>query len=1200
MPPPQTSPPTPAPIGGNTTPLPPPTNLDPSVVTVMRAIANVESKGDYTAIGDKGDSMGAFQWNNGNTPIPAGGTPKNWQAAAQQYLGDANAPMTPENQNYVAYHQIAAYKAQGLTPISIDALWNGASPDPANQGQYVHNNPQRLADFQTALQGEISGTTAPAPSNVPPTYGATFPASANDTPLVAGFKALGNIPSSFYGAGASLVGAVSHPIQTLETLGQGALGGLENLTGQNKGGTPDSNQQVANQIGQALVQRYGSLDALQNTATNDPIGFGADVASILGGGAGLADRAARAANLGELGATDALGAATERVGGAVTGTVGSGAKSVLSPFGALAGGANPDVVSAAARVGTDLPVSAITSNPIIRTAEAFANTGLGNEAAATRVTAAVDQMESFANDLIAKTGGETDLSVQGENIAKGLSKFEDVYHGAMDKIFSAVASKVGDVAAQTGNAVDTIQRILEEKGAIGETADSGWFKDKLAVLTGAKAPKGELDFTALGEDGKPIPIKDGQYAPPTFETLKKLRTALGQKIDKGFDDPFVKTNTAQLKQLYGALSRDIRATIKSTGQRGLLALYDKGNQAYIDGRNLISSSFGKNIQRLAKAGQESRIVDAIIKPSMAIEDVPRIFQVVGEQGTKDIRAAFLQKIFEGARNGEGDFTPTGILRQIKKYGEDKVGAILAPEQLQGVKDLGTVSKALGDSLATQKGSQTAFLLRTYGELGAVGFGAVDLMTGNLIGAATKIGAVLGAEGASYFITSPTGQKLIKWGLTRAAETKQLAQANGLLNEQNGTADADTVPNIPQKAADLTKANGGVTISLKGDVPTSGYAFAPSKETERVVSMDDYTKDPMSHVNNFLADNSEELSKQGNHLGMWENDGKMYFDVSKVGNDLPTAIQEAKSSDQLAVFDLSNFKEYNVADYEKAHPNDTNGGEIAGANLGGGGKNPDGEGIQSTIAGKITETKGKYDASPKAGGTVPDTGKIAITKSPTNDNVQAQLETANSLSKKQVADYITHKKATADVFGEFKNTYDKVAKEAGLGKQEFPANRKYDARAIEKGVNEYGGDFSRVTDMNRGAYVDGNISKIKKLVESVKQNFKVVSVKNRLAKPTAEGYRDIMLKVEMSNGTQSEIQILFPQIEKAKATLHAEYEKSRVLEKMATRTPAQDKALAESIDKQKVGYAKAWKEVLAKNKDVPALVKSIAGTLKTGR
>lgn len=102
--------------------------LDTDVVNLAKAIRQQESGGNFNAIGDNGDSKGAYQFNKGNYNV--------W---AKQYLGDENLPFTPENQNKVAYHRIKDLKNQGYNPGQIAAIWNSGQPDVNVVPEYVQN-----------------------------------------------------------------------------------------------------------------------------------------------------------------------------------------------------------------------------------------------------------------------------------------------------------------------------------------------------------------------------------------------------------------------------------------------------------------------------------------------------------------------------------------------------------------------------------------------------------------------------------------------------------------------------------------------------------------------------------------------------------------------------------------------------------------------------------------------------------------------------------------------------------------------------------------------------------------------------------------------------------------------------------------------------------------------------------------------------
>jgi len=781
------------------------TQLDPSVVSVMKSIASVETGGtmNYNAIGDNGASMGAFQWNNGGKPVPQGQTPANWQTAAAKFLGSANAPMTPENQNYVAYHQILAYKNQGLTPDSIDALWNGAKPDPNNPGQFIHISGQRAQQFTSALQQTVSGQTTGAPaaqtSSALPTYGASFPVSANDNLFVGGLKTLGNVPSSLYGLASGIVGAVAHPINTVGAVGQGIIGGAENLTGMNAG-NPDSSQQTANAIGDALATRYGNLGKVANAFGNDPAGVITDILGLAAGGEGLAKMGASAVDMATeskaaLAAENAanyastglnvmpqVGAARSAVDTGIS-ALNSGAASLAgtlaSPITATAGkigdmvfgGAqNSELAGATARTGIELSPSAYTNNQFINLGDALAATGAGDTQFAARLMKAQTQMQDLAATTVKETMGTTDLATAGENIAKGAQAYGDAMKAQTDALFNTYREVLGgDVAAQTGNSTQLLSDAIEKMKSTGDTTGLKYLQDKLDVLNGANG-----------------------FKAPTLNTLKDVLSSVGEKNAKAFGDPEAGSIGNTLKGLYGALKDDTRQTLKVQGKPGLLELYDSANASAADGYRALSTAYARKVQKLVENGQQDLIVKSLIRPTMATSDIPRIMEMAGEQGAADIKANFLQNIFDAAKDpNTGNFTPAKINSALKKWGfgtrDDKVQAILgagAPE-IQQIKDLGTLSEGTQKLLDYSKGASDQYLvkqalrLKPFAEGGIFAAGAWKIFTGDVVGGLQLIGADVGMAGASKFLASDTGQAFMRLGIKRGAAIAAEAQKQGL-------------------------------------------------------------------------------------------------------------------------------------------------------------------------------------------------------------------------------------------------------------------------------------------------------------------------------------------------------------------------------------------------------------------------------------
>lgn len=122
--------------------------------------------------------------------------------------------------------------------------------------------------------------------------GATFPSKTGENPLIAGAKSVGNVPSSVFNLGKNLAKAIIHPIETGKGLASFAGGALR--TAGEKVGIVEEKDTPGEMTFDAVVsnlkERYGSLEALQRTATNDPVGFGSDFLGVITGGAGIAGK----------------------------------------------------------------------------------------------------------------------------------------------------------------------------------------------------------------------------------------------------------------------------------------------------------------------------------------------------------------------------------------------------------------------------------------------------------------------------------------------------------------------------------------------------------------------------------------------------------------------------------------------------------------------------------------------------------------------------------------------------------------------------------------------------------------------------------------------------------------------------------------------------------------------------------------------
>lgn len=291
-------------------------DLDSGVINLAKAIRHVESGDNFDAKGKSGE-YGAYQF-----------MPQTWKSWVGEYIGDANAPLTRENQNKVAYYHIKSLKDQGLNPGQIASVWNSGSPDHTNDNHRGVNS-QGAAYDTPGYVNKVYSTYQQLKSGGQQPYATDSGASeaqpeASKGKSVSGF--LGNIASS----GASLLEgighSVAHPVETVSGIANLGAGALE--SGITKGAdilgiqhndvkTPEM-QQFKGAV-DFYKNRYGGVQNIKDTLYKDPVGAAADASIVLGGAGAVAGKvgelseAARTASL----IREAGGLTAQATGGAV-------------------------------------------------------------------------------------------------------------------------------------------------------------------------------------------------------------------------------------------------------------------------------------------------------------------------------------------------------------------------------------------------------------------------------------------------------------------------------------------------------------------------------------------------------------------------------------------------------------------------------------------------------------------------------------------------------------------------------------------------------------------------------------------------------------------------------------------------------------------------------------------------------------------
>jgi hypothetical protein len=115
-----------------------------------------------------------------------------------------------------------------------------------------------------------------------------------------------------------------------------------------------------------------------------------------------------------------------------------------------------------------------------------------------------------------------------------------------------------------------------------------------------------------------------------------------------------------------------------------------------------------------------------------------------------------------------------------------------------------------------------------------------------------------------------------------------------------------------------KKEGGITVNGKGEMPKEGFVVSPSKHTETVIPSKDFKA---SDITAFKKKFANELSQPDAHLGIWEDNGNKYLDVSHVKSDAATAMDLGAKGDQKAIWDIKGGKAIEVPQPKEYTPMD---------------------------------------------------------------------------------------------------------------------------------------------------------------------------------------------------------------------------------------------------------------------------------------
>ena len=438
-------------------------------------------------------------------------------------------------------------------------------------------------------------------------------------------------------------------------------------------------------------------------------------------------------------------------------TINAGVSKLKAPF---AKSVDQGVLAAAQRQGVELPASAVTNSSLSRGLEQMASRMVGGAPIEQRGLDALDDIAAKAG----RQGAGANPMLAGERTAADYG----AERASLQGVKNAEYGKVGDLTKIPAGGDQTIAELdrLIQQGTLDPDTLANLRKLRAAISPKAPdlAPEVQQALDRYASDPKMREVILKQFgiedAAPQPRSVADL---MSQQAGIEYGGPNAMRDAGLGNRLRQNLGADVDSALGQAAPDQLAQL-QKAKEAYGRYADLSKSELGTVSSKFAESGQFDQIPNALLRPNASTTDIKRLLEVVTPETKDQLREVLLRKIVGSTES----ITPKQIERGLSTYGR-VAKELLTPEQIQQLRDLSTVRKAMGK---TTIGSPTTPLLqaRKYIETPARA-----LMAGS-VGGVAGVGAELGAEALiARLLGSKGGQRWLTTGLDPAVIPGRLAR-----------------------------------------------------------------------------------------------------------------------------------------------------------------------------------------------------------------------------------------------------------------------------------------------------------------------------------------------------------------------------------------------------------------------------------------
>jgi hypothetical protein len=399
--------------------------------------------------------------------------------------------------------------------------------------------------------------------------------------------------------------------------------------------------------------------------------------------------------------------------------------------------ATPPVISAAERIGVEVPKGIATDSPLTAFTAQVAARAPGGGPLMKAIEESRDALKGATGRAAEMAGGTTDAAMAGDNYAKAIE-----------------TSFKPSVKSGVGAAYDNLSQLVDPNKLtpLSET------KGVTASIVGRRAE------SFIDGNGKAVDMVAEATRQPnglTFDGIKGLRTHVGEMLDNGVFPEGMSEH--ELRGIYAGLSKDLKAAAMNSGGPRAVAALERANEL-----NKQVIEWKEGIKKIL--GPESRsgegIAGAIIRAasngaSADLETLAKARSAVPKDVWQDIASTAISKL---GTSRSGEWTPAAFATDFRKL-SDRGKALLfrsvgSGDVLPFLNDIAEVSQKFVDRGKLANTSGTAGHNALYAAGGAI---AAGVSHGSWIEPLTAIGGIAGINGIARLLARPaTAASVARW------------------------------------------------------------------------------------------------------------------------------------------------------------------------------------------------------------------------------------------------------------------------------------------------------------------------------------------------------------------------------------------------------------------------------------------------------